>query len=208
MSIVWEKAQYDASYESSNRGVIKHYERSALYDGFTQRAQLFVNLLGLDGTHRVVIAGCGFGWLDEALRALGIDAVGTDPSPYIASAWTLGTGETGSSKRPLEELGYDNGSRQAIRREFGGNNDPTHVISEDILTSLSDTDILDLAQWDSFTDAEIIHLTHTIEDDPRGQARADFPLWNWKTMVKWRAFFDDNGLGHHRLLRPGNLADF
>ena len=207
MSILWEKAQYDASYESTHQGVIKHYERSALYDGFTRRAQRLVNMLDLDRTHRIVVAGCGFGWLDEALRAIGINAIGTDPSPYIASVWTFGTGETGSSKKPLDELGYSKDSRQVIRGAFAGN-DPTHVISEDILTSFSDANILDLAQWDSFFGAKIFHLTHTIEDDKRGSAQVEFPLWNWKTMAGWRTLFDRAGLSHHRLMRPGNLAEF
>jgi hypothetical protein len=208
VSVIWDKSLYDAAYESRSRGVIKHYERSVIFQGLQIRAALLVNVLGLDATDRVVIFGCGFGWLDEALRALGIDAVGTDPSAYIQSAWTDGTGETGSDKKPLDERGHNNGSRQAIRREFAGNNDPTHVVSEDVLTSLSDAEILDLAQWDSFTDAEIVHITHTIEDDPRGQAQAEFPLWNWKTMADWRAFFDGAGLGDHRLFRPGRLEEF
>lgn len=208
MAIIWDQALYDAAYESRIQGVVKHFERSALYEGSEQRTQRLANILGLDGTHRVVVFGCGFGWMDEVLRALGIEALGTDTSPYIQSVWTEGTGETGSSKKPLNENGGNGGSRQRIRRSFAGTNDPTHVISEDILTSLDDDDITDLAQWDSFTNAIIVHITHTIEDDPRGQAQAEFPLWNWKTEVNWRAFFNGLGLSHHRLMRPGNLAEF
>lgn len=208
MAITWDKTLYDAAYESSSRGVVKHYERSEIFQGSQRRAALLVNVLGLDATDRVVIFGCGFGWLDEALRALGIDAVGADTSSYIQGAWADGTGETGSDKKPLNENGGNGGSRQQIRKEFAGNNDPTHVISEDVLTSLSDAEILNLVQWDSFTDAAIAHITHTIEDDPHGQAMAEFPLWNWKSMSEWRVFFDGAGLSHHRLLRPGNLADF
>lgn len=208
MAIIWDQALYDAAYESSQGGVIKHYTRDRLYGGAQRRAALLIQRLGLNNTHRVVIFGVGFGWLDEALRELGIDAVGTDTSPYIQSAWTIGTGDTGSSKKPLNEDGSNNGSRQAIRREFAGNNDPTHIISEDMLTSLTDAEITNLTQWESFTGAEISHITHTIEDDPRGQAQADFPSWNWKTQDEWIAFFEGLGLDHHRLFRPGTLREF
>ena len=205
MSITWNKALYDAAYDSNGR----HFERDALYHVFERRAVLLIQALGLDNTHRVVIFGTGFGWTDEALRALDIDAVGADVSPHVQMDWEVGQGPTGSNKKPLNHHGLNNGSRNIIRREFAGNNNPTHVISEDILTGLSDAEVIDLAGWDDFTDAMICHITHTNEDSPDGQAQTEWPLWNWKSEVEWRTLFNTNGMGHHRLFRPGDgLEEF
>ncbi len=197
MAVVWDEQMYRDAYNGSFHGGVEFfYERTARWRAELSLAKNIIRELSLDGTHRIVIFGCGFGWLDEAMRTQGIDAIGTDTSPHIQNAWTSGTGETGSSKKPLNQNGGNNGSRNKIRQEFAGNNDPTHVISENVLTSLSDAEITDLAQWDSFTGAAIIHLTSVFEKQIQ---KDQFPAWNWKTGAEWRTFFNGLGLSHHRI---------
>ena len=205
MAIVWDKALYDEAYESHSG---KHFDRSALFPVFEKRAARLIEVLGLEATHRVVIFGCGFDWTGEALRAAGIDSVGSDTSPWIQGAHGTDV-EWSSDKKPLNEGGAGNGSRQAIRREFVGNNDPTHVLSEDILTSLSDAEIAALTEWDGFTGAVVAHIVTPLEPSYAAQVQAERPLWNWKTRDDWRVFFNSIGLSHHRLFEPSDgLGEF
>lgn len=206
MAVVWDEQMYRDAYNGSFHGGVEFfYERTSRWRASVILAKRIVQKLALDGTHRVVIFGCGFGWLDEALRLQGIDAIGTDTSPWIQSAWTNGTGETGSSKKPLNQNGRNNGSRNKIRQEFAGNNDPTHVISENVLTGFSDVEIADMAQWDNFTNAAIIHITSVLEDPA---APINFPTWNWKIGSEWRTLFDGLGLSHHRIFDANFREEF
>lgn len=200
MAITWDKALYDAAYSNFRPDREYHYERTPSFGRSLQHAENMIATFGLDANSRVVIFGCGFDWTGEALRSLGIDAVGSDTSVYIQTEWDSADPETSSDKKPLNENGGSNGSRNKIKQEFAGNNDPTHVFSEDILTGLSDAEITDLAQWDSFTGAVIAHSVMTLDEGLQGSI--DFPLWNWKTHAEWRAFFNGIGLGHHRLFHP------
>lgn len=202
MAVTWDKALYDAAYSSFRPDREYHYERTVAFNRSLQHAQNMIVAFGLDGTHRVVIFGCGFDWTGEALRSLGIDAIGSDTSAYIQSEWDSVDPETSSDKKPLNENGGNGGSRNKIKQEFAGNNDPTHVFSEDIMTALSDAEILDLAQWDSFTDAIIAHSITALYPGKETQQQGDWPLWNWKTEADWRLFFNGIGLGHHRIFHP------
>lgn len=205
MAAVWDQARFDAAYDMTGDGSRRfHYERTALFSVAQQKAQRIISIFGLTAAHRVVIFGCGFDWLGEALRAAGINAVGCDTSPYIQSAWGAGA-ETSSDKKPLNENGGNNGSRNKIKQEFAGNNDPTHVLSEDMISSLSDVELTDLAQWDSFTNAEIAHSTTAFFQQQQLDDNADL---NWKTEADWRTFFNGIGLSHHRLFDPMWVREF
>ncbi len=202
MAVTWDKAQYDKNYSTFRSGREYHYERTVAFPRLEQHAVNMIAAFGLDGTHRVVIFGCGFDWTGEALRARGIEAIGSDTSAYIQSEWDSANPETSSDKKPLGERGQNNGSRNKVKQAFVGGNDPTHVFSEDILTGLSDAEITELAQWDNFTSAIIAHSVMPLFAGKEVQILDDNPTWNWKTESDWRTFFDGIGLSHHRLFHP------
>ncbi len=200
MAVVWDLAQYNLAYSNFRPDREYHYERTVAFPRLEACAKNMIATFGLDGTSSVIIFGCGFDWTGEALRARGIEAVGSDTSAYIQAEWDSANPETSSDRKPISEEGGNNGSRNKIKLNFAGNNDPTHVFSEDILTGLSDAEITELAQWDSFTNAVIAHSVTTMDDGDAGPTA--FPLWNWKTEADWRIFFDGLGLSHHRLFHP------
>lgn len=208
MAVTWDKAQYDKAYSAFYPDREYHYERTHMFSTSKGHAENMIRIFGLDALSHVVIFGCGFDWTGEILRSSGIDAIGSDTSPFIQTEWDTADLETKSDKKPINENGGNGGSRNKIKQAFAGNNDPTHVFSEDILTSLSDAEITDLAQWDSFTNAVIAHSVVTLMPGKEAALQAAFPLWNLKTEADWRIFFDGIGLSHHRLFHPAWAREY
>lgn len=208
MAVVWDLDEYNRAYDVEIDGVTYHYERTHLFNTSKGHAENMINVFGLDASSHVVIFGCGFDWTGEVLRSQGIDAIGSDTSGYIQTEWDSANPETSSDKKPLNQGGHNNGSRNKIKQAFTGSNDPTHVFSEDVLTALSDAEIIDLAQWDSFTSAIIAHSVTSLMPGKEAALQAAFPLWNLKTEADWRIFFDGIGLSHHRLFHPAWGREF
>jgi SAM-dependent methyltransferase len=209
MPIEWDAALFRAAYDNGDSSL--GYDRRWLFDNAVDHADGLTRLLGLTAADKVVVVGCGFGWTVEVLASRGIEAVGTDISPYIQSAINTVEG-TESAAVVLNEDSRNNGSRNRVRQAFAGANDPTHVISQHVLTSSTDAEIVDLLpRLEGFTAATISHVvTPLAEGDPevRAQQLGDWPAWNWKEAADWRAFFDANGLAAHRLIAPGAWVEF
>jgi len=197
-------------HPNTRQGIWLHYNRYVLYPEMLKRAQFFISHFGLTAADRVLVVGCGFGWTVEALQDLGIEAIGTDISSYIfnvkdqtedaevADAITaVGLNPTSGEgllhfnrlrapKRTnaiiLNEDSASPASRNRVKRAFSS--DPTLIITEDLVTSLSDAECLQLQNLiAAYATQRICHfVTEFANPNPPF-------LFNSKSIVEWKALF-------------------
>ena len=188
-----------------------HYHRYVMYPEALRRAQFFVQQFNLTSATNVLVVGCGFGWTVEALVGMGIPAVGTDVSPYIHGNKDLAEdsdisaeiAKAGLSASSGEGLGHfnrlrgdgvrtratvanedhsTNASRGRVKRMFA-NNTINLAISEDVVTSLTDTEC---AQVRSFLANYSVPICHFVTEFANPNPPFNF---NSKSLSDWKAMF-------------------
>lgn len=180
-----------------------HYHRHVMQDIVRAHWDYLVPELSLSSTDRVVVVGSGFGWGVERLEELtSCLAVGVDISDYIhgakasteeaeviaaiiESGYDPATGEglavmnavlsePRNKSKIINESMYSTKSRNAVKRELG-NQLPTWIITEDMISDFSDADIL---EWKGHVDKLGVPICHIV--------RESFGL-NPKTLEEWNA---------------------
>jgi hypothetical protein len=188
-----------------------HYHRYVLYPEALRRAQFFVQQFNLTSATNVLVVGCGFGWTVEALVGMGIPAVGTDVSPYIhgnkdlsedsdiqaavqAANLSTTSGEgmghfnrlRGDGVRTrgtvMNEDHSNNASRGRVKRAFA-NNTIHLAISEDIVTSLTDAECL---QVRTFLANYTVPICHFVTEFANPNPPYNF---NSKSLADWKLMF-------------------
>jgi hypothetical protein len=162
---------------------------------------------------RIVIVGGGFGWVAEGLIGLGfLNVVVAETSPYVLSemdntdeaeirgnitdagldpdtgrgAEVLANATTPAARRGTTAVVnadvMTDAGRDAIKSALGGN--PQIVVTEDVTTSLTDQECLDLSvACHAFPGQEtVIHAVSTLQPDG-----SQNPVFNWKTLAAWKA---------------------
>jgi hypothetical protein len=197
-------------HPNTRPGIRLHYNRYVMFPEMLKRARFFIAHFGLTAADRVLVVGTGFGWTCEALQSLGIETIGTDISSYIfsvkdtsedaeiADAITAvglnpASGEglvhfnrLRSSKRTngtvLNEDSASNKSRNTVKRALSS--DPTLIITEDLVTSLTDEEC---AQIQSFIEGySVSRICHFLTEF----ANPDAPFFfNSKSIDEWKALF-------------------
>lgn len=184
-----------------------HYHRAVMQQDYIDpRWVAVVPLLGITSSDRVVVAGAGFGWGVEKLISLtGCTAVGVDISDYVDT--TKGDTEEAEIDAAIIAAGFDpligHGlevknyafttepkakqivlkedllsakSRNAVKKELGQQN-PTWVITEDMLTDFTDAELLAWkVEVDKWTGVNIAHILR------------ENKLPNAKTAEEWATF--------------------
>lgn len=205
---------YDAEpdgHPNTRPGIILHYHRYGLFPEMLRRAQFFISLFGLTAASSVLVVGCGFGWTVEALNALGIPAVGTDVSAYIQGNKSLSedsdisaaitavglnptTGEglahfnrlrsvIRTSANVLNEDSTTVKSRNAVKQALNGT--ITLIITEDILTSLTDAECVTL-QNNIVKYGATIPICHFVTEFANPNPPFNF---NSHSIAEWKALF-------------------
>lgn len=199
-------------HPNTREAITLHYNRYVLYPEMLRRAKFFIAQFGLTAADRVLVVGCGFGWTVEALTALGITAVGTDVGAYIQSGKTLaedgdidgairtvgldptggeglvhfnrlkGEGGARAKVNVLNEDSATASSRNRVKTALGT---PTIIITEDVVTSLTDTECvaLNTAVAKYATDIRIVHFLTELANP-----NAPF-FFNSKTLEEWKLLF-------------------
>lgn len=197
----------------NTRGPIRlHYHRYVLFPEMLRRAQFFISQFGLTAASSVLVVGCGFGWTVEALNALGIPAVGTDVSAYIQGNKSLSedsdissaitavglnptTGEglahfnrlRGSGVRTAASILNEDSttvkSRNAVKQALNGS--ITLIITEDILTSLTDAECAAL-QNNIVKYGVTIPICHFVTEFANPNPPFNF---NSHSLAEWKALF-------------------
>ena len=188
-----------------------HYNRYVLYPEMLKRAQFFIAHFGLTAADRVLVVGGGFGWTAEALSDLGIETICADVSAYIQN--TKGTSEDSEVAAAITAVGLDpssgegmvhfnrlrgngvrtratvlnedssnNASRNRVKRAFSS--DITLIITEDLVTSLSDAEC---AQVQGFiTNYAVQRICHFVTEFANPNPPFNF---NSKSLAEWKAVF-------------------
>lgn len=150
-----------------------------------------VPLLGITAADRVLVVGAGFGWgadrlaqltgcqvgctdlsdyvmaaqatdeeadIDAAIIAAGYDPLTGHGAEVRAAAHTTGPR---ANRAIMKESVLNNTSRTAIKTAFFGGQDPTWLITEDMITDFSDAEIdVWKRESDKFRNVQICHLLH------------------------------------------------
>jgi hypothetical protein len=198
----------------TREGIRLHYNRWAFYPEAQRRAAFFVQQFGLGPTSSVLLLGCGFGWTAEALSDLGIDVVGTDVSPYIHSVkdtpedselsaeitrvgldpasgeglahlQRLRAGGVRTRGKVLNENSANNASRNRVRQALKSGN-VTLVITEDVITSLTDSEITTLR---GHAAGYGVPLAHFVTENANPAPPFGF---NSKTLAQWKALLPND----------------
>jgi len=197
-------------HPNTRPGIRLHYNRYVMFPEMLKRARFFVEHFNLTAADRVLIVGCGFGWTVEALQSLGIETIGTDVSDYIfdtkdqsedaeiADAITaVGLNPTQgeglvhfnrlrSAKRTdattLKEDSASNRSRNTVKRALSS--DPTLIITEDLVTCLTDEEN---AQLQSFIESYAApRICHFVTEFANPTPPFNF---NSKSLAEWKVLF-------------------
>jgi 2-polyprenyl-3-methyl-5-hydroxy-6-metoxy-1,4-benzoquinol methylase len=169
-------------YSDPYRNDQPHYHDST---AFADRAAV---VRGRFATGKVLIAGCGYGYLVKHLVGLGVDAYGAD-----ASDWCVSQAATVAHNRVLK-ADITNRAQLTSALTFAGlrtNGRFTAIVTEDVLTCLTDAEItLALSELRRISQV-LFHIVTAVETE------ADrLPEFNWKTLEAWKALVGtDNILG-------------
>jgi hypothetical protein len=101
----------------------------------------------------------------------------------------------------LDEALSNNGSRNRVKSHISVA-DIDWGITEDVLTTLSDAEITDVADRVNRLSISVAHLVTVF--DPMHPERFDAG-YNWKTLAEWRTFLDGLGLTGHVLIADGSF---
>jgi hypothetical protein len=185
-----------------------HYNRYVIFPGLVRRVQQLIEILGLTESDRILLIGAGFGWTAEVFNGMGYTAAGTDTSPYIQSAKDTtedsevdaalrATGldpgsngmthynrlRNGGTRARATVLDEDSMSRQSRGRVTRALWEPTIVITEDLVTSLTDTEAVALHAELVQYGARVVHfLTENANPNPPFE-------FNSKSLAGWKLIF-------------------
>ena len=203
-------------HPNTREAIQLHYNRYALFPDMLRRAEFFASNFKLTADDNILIIGCGFGWTTEALTSIGIAAVGTDTSSYVSmtksmnedvdiSAAIIAVGLSPVSGEGLEHFNRIRGdgvrtratilnedgntefSRIRIQNAFSGN--ITLIITEDVVTSLSDAECIAFqTQLEKYNVPRICHfVTEFANPNPPFN-------FNSKSISDWKALFPTSTL--------------
>lgn len=145
------------------------------YPVFSQRA---TNIKGRFNTGKILIAGCGYGYLVKHLLSLGADAWGVDASP-----WAISQGTTVAPNRILQADVTQRAQLDAARTAAGLKSTQkfTAVITEELLPSLTDAEVAVALTELRRVGTVLFHIVTAVE------LQADrMPEFNWKTLAEWK----------------------
>lgn len=185
----WE-ALYQLRGGSYNRTTMAKVVREGnnLYD---IRVQNLLRLGLLAGNEKVIVVGCGFGFIIEALMTEGFDVWGFDISTYIAASVEENTNSDVAARFTQADI-LDPNISQIVRQLVTGQMDV--CLTEDVLTVI---DPVDYATF--FTNCENIHKNgnrniHFVTDAfVEGGVKRPIPQdWidhnmQWRTLDEWAA---------------------
>ncbi len=167
----------NAAYDDPYRNGQPHYRDST---AFADRA---AGVRGRFATGKVLIAGCGYGYLVKHLVSLGVDAYGCD-----ASDWCVSQAATVAPNRVLK-ADITNRAQLASTLTFAGlrtNGRFTAIVTEDVLTCLTDAEIGAALTELRRVSQVLFHMVTAVELE----AERD-PRFNWKALQEWKTLISN-----------------
>ena len=136
---------------------------------YERRAKLLAEM-GVGGS--VLVAGAAFGYLQEALAAHGIDAVGDDLSPYVASHFA-------TESAPGVTVAFRSLEAHPVGVPYDW------VIDEDCLPGYETHEapaFLDACEQHAHAPERVIHIVATLKGKPGDSALTWLPADEWRAM--------------------------
>lgn len=176
-----------------------NYERRARFnplvpqlDKVTPEWSRIVAHFGWPPTTSILVVGCGFGWSVEYLQSVGYaSSWGLEPSLYIQSDKDKIDSADGllRSKDPGrvrdEDVSRPANRGQLLRNTVGPGNRFDVIVSERVLTSLTDAEAVsfrnDLDEMRADPSGVIVHIEASGVPGPGRD-----PAMNWKTLADWK----------------------
>jgi len=216
-------------FENSRKPVVLGYHRHVQMGKFDGRWKRLAAHLAATSSDAIAVAGSGFAWGAECAATLGLHCCSCDSSDYIDQ--NKGLTEEADIRARMTTAGLDpdsaegqrylaavcdfqprtrvqiekndlktKGSRTQFRNAFGVSS-WTHIVSEDVLTCLSDPIVVAFCQSleSMMPSSTIVHLVTPLGVGARGTLEDHDDGYNWKTLEQWRELLDANGLGAHKL---------
>ncbi len=155
-------------------------------------------------TGKILVVGCGWGYLVDELLKLGRDVWGIDASSYAINKGKSLSGNTsaGKTQEGLEVgmradtgarlLVADTTSRQSLAAihkatDLTGNDKFAVAVTEDMLPCLTDAEVTSTISELRLVATSLLHcVTPANTDDPEDMARRH-PDLNWKKVEVWKA---------------------
>lgn len=198
--VSWDtEAQWQSHYWRWIDGVQTFYSR-AMYDyggsmpKYERNRDLLISTLGITTTDRILIAGCGFGFLIEAFHKAGYsNCWGIDYSAHIAS--NRATESDGTVLFVENDIRGGGQVRNALRQMSGlGPQDGYHyVISENMLESYDlgteMEQLLDAAESVLQSGEPLSNVAHLVQAvrNPSDPDRSIDPAFLQLTLAEWNA---------------------
>lgn len=150
------------------------------YEFFARRADLILARHGAGG--KVLVVGCGWGFLVDELLARGYDAWGLDGSAY-AVAKAAEVLPAASAGRVLLADAMNRSQVAAVRAAAGlsGNQRFKLVVTEDVLPVLTDAEVAIAVAECRRVASNVLHIVTPLQPDTEQVAGL-----NWKTGAQWK----------------------
>lgn len=135
-------------------------------------------LQGRVSSGKILIAGCGYGYLVKRFVALGLDAWGCD-----ASDWCVTQGSSVAPGR-IVKADITNRTQLASVLTAAGlrsNQRFAAIVTEDVLTCLTDAEITAALTELRRISSVLFHIVTAVEVEAQRN-----PAFNWKTPLEWK----------------------
>lgn len=200
-------------HPNSRSEIRLNYNRAVMYPYCERRADKLVEIFNWPLNSIILFVGAGFAWtaealetkygytniittdtsnwiqsnqntteeseIDAAISAVGLDPLSGEGLQVKNKIYTPGNRRRHSRNIENENLS-NNGSRNKIKNILG---DIEVGISEEVITTLSDAEVLNISDWISRINNNIIKIHLTTELLPDNNQD---PAYNWKTIDDWK----------------------
>jgi hypothetical protein len=203
----WDETTFGRFYTTrADDGSVVTYSRKffegrngANFSTFRSRRDALVARYGLTPASRVLVGGAALGFLVEQFHLAGYPNVwGLDDSPLISGP---GQGDIADGVILIDDRVQPGGAIRAKLRNITGDDEFDLVVTEDMLTCLTDAEILSeqvLFGCDATTapGGAVCHIVTVKTSDAQPIKHPDL---NWKTLAEWRAWLDAEGYTAHEV---------
>jgi len=201
MALTWDETQFANAYSIPDReagpGVRIGYGRrfaqivattpaGATFPFYRRRVNALVAAFPIQPADRILVAGCGFGYIIDEFKDAGFpNCWGIDSSSYISGRRSI---EATDTTLFVSDTITGGGRVKAALRSLTGDDIFHWVISESLLEGQTDAEIpalLNAAEGvldPSVTQDHIIHMVVPLQSDASQDAE-----FNWKTLADWNA---------------------
>lgn len=209
MAETWDETTFNKYYGKplDNNGWLAGYSRESRSMGtFTGRRDRLIAFFGIQPAHRILVGGAALGFLVESFHAAGYaNCWGIDDSPYA----TAGHPDVANGVVLISERVQPGGRIKAILRQETGDDVFDFVITEDVLTCLTDAEIVSeqiLFACDGVMPPGGGNVIHLVTHKRHDSQPARYPEINWKTVQEWKDWLIAQGYGHH-YVSPMNVHE-